>query len=408
MAYIVCGKEIRSRLVVFLTAAWQTRLMMTVRNRNGALLREIRRLEKRLAAAGNAATSLCRCEERFRLMAEASQEGLWDWDINNGRIWWSNRMHEILGLPPEAFKGRFSEFKALCHPDDRNRFEEAVSAHSQTGAPYNIELRMRRGDGSYGVFIARVKAVPGPGGLPVRMAGSLREVSSLRALEAELLEISDRERKRIGTDLHDGLSQRLAGIRLLADTLRIDAAENGEASAQADRIAEQADEALGDVRMVIRGLFPVCLESKGLCGALRQLAAGSERLFSVTCRVEDDPARSIRPLAATAIHLYRIAQEAISNAVKHGKATRVRVLLGERSGVFQMSIIDNGRWRARIAPDSEGLGLRIMRSRAEAIGGRLTILPGGKKGTEVRCVYDPGSAEARAAATGAFSPPGPS
>jgi PAS domain S-box-containing protein len=212
-----------------------------------------------------------------------------------------------------------------------------------------------------------------------------RDITERRRLEKEVLEISDQERRRIGQDLHDGLCQHLAGIELMSQVLEQKLATRSKAdAARAGDIARHVREAISQTRSLARGLSPVTLESEGLSSALRELATNTEKMFGISCQVE--PTAAVPDsAAATGMHLYRIAQEAVSNAIKHGKATIVRIGLYPKAGRLVLNVADNGLGFSGVPAGHTGMGLRIMHYRAGMIGGRLSIEPNPAGGTVVCC-----------------------
>jgi signal transduction histidine kinase len=138
--------------------------------------------------------------------------------------------------------------------------------------------------------------------------------------------------------------------------------------------------------MLARGLSPVDVESGGLMAALKELAENTERLFRISCRFECPQPILIHD-NTVATHLYRIAQEAIQNAVKHGHSTRLKVSLTKSRAAITLTILDNGLGISTGTRAPEGMGLRIMHYRARTIGGKLTIQPAPKKGTKVVCAF---------------------
>jgi signal transduction histidine kinase len=218
-----------------------------------------------------------------------------------------------------------------------------------------------------------------------------QEMSERARLEWEILEVSERERRRIGHDLHDSLGQHLTGTALAGQVLqeKLAARMYPEATAAA-RIVTLIEEAIGLTRSMARGLHPVEVEGGGLTEGLRELAATVSTRFDLSCEFEGDGSVSIEdPSHAT--HLYRIAQEAISNAIKHGKARRVTIAVRrERDGV-RLSVRDDGVGIAEPSAHGQGMGLRIMAHRARMIGSTLTIRRDPRGGTLVECVL-PGAA----------------
>ena len=208
-----------------------------------------------------------------------------------------------------------------------------------------------------------------------------------KRLEQEILEISDREQRRLGHDLHDGLCQHLAGIELMSQVLAENLTKKSKPeAAQAAKIAEHVRAAIAQTRTLARGLSPVEHESDGLMSALQELASNTEQLFQIRCRFACQQPALVRDNAA-ATHLYRITQEAIHNAIKHGKAREIVVNLSSDGDQAQLSIADDGAGFPEKLKNREGMGLRIMRYRAGTIGATLEIRRGADRGTVVVCAF---------------------
>jgi signal transduction histidine kinase len=223
-------------------------------------------------------------------------------------------------------------------------------------------------------------------GKPAGYIGVGTNISERHRLERQLLEISDREHARIGQDLHDGLCQQLVSLALDANSLRgqLAAARRPEAKT-ARRIADYLDQAITESRQLSRGLFPVRLAGEGLPPALEELAASTRDRFKIRCRFACEGPVAV-PSGAMATHLYRIAQEAVSNAVKHSRAKRIAIRLCVRAGALELSVTDDGAGlSAAKRTESTGLGLHIMDYRARMIGGTLQVGPGRRGGTKVSC-----------------------
>jgi signal transduction histidine kinase len=223
----------------------------------------------------------------------------------------------------------------------------------------------------------------------------LRDMTERKRLEKEILEISDREQRRIGQDLHDGLCQQLAGIEFMSQALEQKIAGRSKAdAARVGEIAGHVREAIRQTRLLARGLSPVTLESEGVMPALQELAANTEKMFAVACRFEcAQPVLVSDQVVAT--HLFRIAQEAVSNAIKHGKATRVLIRLTQQHGKAVLAVSDNGTGFPDAVPKQEGMGLRIMQSRAGMIGGTLAMENNPEGGARIVCAVPLGAGSAQ-------------
>jgi signal transduction histidine kinase len=211
------------------------------------------------------------------------------------------------------------------------------------------------------------------------------EMAERERLERELLDISEREQRRIGQDLHDGLCQHLTGATLAGQVLeeKLAALKLSEAG-DANKVVGIMEEAINLSRRLAKGLYPVEMEADGLMLALEEFASTSSELFKVACRFEcDSPVLIHDP--ATAGHLYRIAQEAVGNAIKHGKAKNILIRLDANEANTILSIKDDGLGLPEPLPKNRGLGLRIMAHRASMIGGKFSARREKGGGTLATC-----------------------
>jgi signal transduction histidine kinase len=208
--------------------------------------------------------------------------------------------------------------------------------------------------------------------------------SAVRETEKKILEISDREQARIGQDLHDGLCQLLVSAAFTCNGIQqqLSAASRPEAG-RAEELGEMLDSAITDARQLARGLYPVKLETDGLTSALEELAASIRRRFPIEC-VLDCPHPVLVRDNAIATHLYRIAQEAVNNAVKHSGGDRVVIQVCRASKKLELSVTDNGRG-IDLSLEKKGMGLNIMDYRTRRLGGTLKLSSPGERGTTVLC-----------------------
>jgi PAS domain S-box-containing protein len=216
---------------------------------------------------------------------------------------------------------------------------------------------------------------------------ALRTRAERERLQRELLDISEREQRRIAQDLHDGLCQLLLGAAFLADTVQRRLAQRKDPEAAAvQRVADTVRNSAADARDLSHGVLPVDSEPRALMKALGKFAGLTSRMFGIECTfLCPRPVLLRHPPVAT--HLYRIAQEAVGNAIKHGGSTRVAIRLshGSPHGRLALSIRDNGCGIAAGPEAPEGMGLQIMRYRASMCGGTLDIRRSAPRGTLVTC-----------------------
>jgi len=215
----------------------------------------------------------------------------------------------------------------------------------------------------------------------------VRDITRRKRLEKEILEISGREQRRIGQDLHDSLCQHLAGIGFMGKVLEKKiAARQALEPPEVAEVVELIDQAITMTRGFARGLNPVRLEAEGLRMGLCSLAGNMEKLFGIRCTVSYGDEIRI-PDQAAATHLYRIVQEALNNAIKHGKADTVTISLRQSDDSVVLSVADNGCGIRPAAGQGKGMGLNIMQYRASMIGASLEIADDETGGTRVTCSF---------------------
>jgi len=215
----------------------------------------------------------------------------------------------------------------------------------------------------------------------------LREIEQRKELERQLLAISEREKRLIGQELHDSIGQQFTGIAFMTKVLekRI-AGKLPEEAAGAAEISKLVNEAMSQTRVLAKGLHPVDLDAQSPASALQELAATTEHLFGVNCSFTCDKPVAVAD-ATVAVNLYRIAQEAVTNAIKHGKAKNIRIALVSNAGQSVLSIKNDGLDFESVPVKHEGMGLNIMHHRAEIINGSLDIRKGASGGAEIVCTF---------------------
>jgi PAS domain S-box-containing protein len=219
------------------------------------------------------------------------------------------------------------------------------------------------------------------------------DISGRKDLEQQILEISDREQRRIGHDLHDSVGQHLAALKFMSATLSKRLARHKLASALgAAEIERELQLAIEEVRTIARGLHPVRPDGESLRSALHELAAGVTRLFKVPCHFACPDRTAVHDFHA-ATHLFRIAQEAVSNAARHARPRHIWIRLQQTHGRVRLSIEDDGCGLPTEAGRPKGMGLRIMSYRASVIGARFTLARRRSGGTRITCEWKPSPQE---------------
>ncbi|MGD1277563.1 MAG: PAS domain S-box protein [Tepidisphaeraceae bacterium] len=382
------GWDDSARVVVFLLVAILMSSLTSLRKRAEQALQRSHaqlelRVEQRTAELRRSNDLLRESEERFRLLVD----GVADYaivmlDAAGKIVSWNPGAGRIFGYAHEQAVGR--DASAFYRPQDIAQAKPAADLReaAEQGRHEDEGWRVRR-DSSH--FWANVitTALRDEQGRLRGFAQVTRDVTELRSLEKELLEISEREQMRIGHDLHDGLGQELTGIALLAQNLRQKLSQQhpGE-SAEAARIASLVNRAVEQTRKLARGFSPVDLGPEGLETALRDIASKVQALgrpctavFRGQLSATDD---------AAALHLFRIAQEAVNNALRHANAKQIRVELDTMPSAVTLAVHDDGVGLPQPDLRGKGMGIRVMQYRARMIGATLEIRSG-SSGTSVIC-----------------------
>jgi PAS domain S-box-containing protein len=290
-----------------------------------------------------------------------------------------------------SFVGKHLNRLPCDPPLDRRIAESADQAGARSGAPLVSELTVhgaREGESALFVEAAVTSLVLRGERFWLTM---LQDATARRQLEREVLEASNREQQRIGNDLHDGLGQELTGIALLLRGLENRAEREAAALSPAiEEVALLVNDAIFTTRALARGLSPVTFDRGGLSMALEELARRLSATFHIDVRCEADNKLDSCLESVNALHLYRIAQEAVTNAAQHGGAQQVQIALrcdGERG---LLRIEDNGSGFNPAVHESKGLGLRIMHYRAQMMAGSLRIESARTRGCVISCWFPRG------------------
>jgi PAS domain S-box-containing protein len=328
---------------------------------------------------------LQRAQERFVKAFQASPDAIILTSMEGRYIDVNPSFQRLSGYSRDEVVGHTSrEIERWVNPQDRVTLMRLLR---EQGAVYDFEARLRDKSGTIREMLLSVVPIE-LDGVPCALSFA-HDVTERRQLERELIEISERERQRIGYDLHDTLGQQLAGIAFLTKVLaqRL-ATHNAAEAAQAAQIVTFVNQAIEQARTLAGGLAPVTLETYGLVFALQELAANVESLFHCSCKVSSHHAIHITDHAA-AMHLYRIVQEAVNNAIQHGKAQQITITLSVRhEGGMILMVHDNGVGFPTNIAKRRGMGLRIMHHRARMIGAILEVQREACGGTCVICTLD--------------------
>ena len=339
------------------------------------------RLEQRVAER---AAELQHSEEQIRAILDATADAVVTIDIL-GRIATFNRAaerifgylaSEVIGenvamlMPPQERVGRYG-YKATAARAYASRLvggSHEISGRRKDGTIFPIQLSMNSVEGR-DLFV-----------------GVARDMTEHKALQKEIIDVAMLEQRRIGQELHDGTQQELTGLGLLALNLAESLGRSGSATASqvAARVARGIEQCNQRVRSLARGMVPVPVDREGLMTALAELARQTTEIHGLPCGFEC-PSRVEIDNDNEATHLYRIAQEAVSNATRHAKASAIWIRLEQVEGRLVLEVQDNGIGLRARGVTGKGVGLRLMEHRCAMIGGTFVIEPRQDGGTCIAC-----------------------
>jgi PAS domain S-box-containing protein len=349
------------------------------------------RLRRETAQRELISRTLEQSEERLRLAMQGAGMGTVDVNLLTGKAEWSATYLRLLGYETAAGRETTIDLWRYCiHPRDLARVLEAREQARERGSLYSIEYRINRADtGGIAWLAVFGRYLYNGSGEAVRFLGVAFDITRRKELERdavqrEVLAITAREQRQIGQELHDGVGQELTGLGLMAQSLAQRLPEGAAVNSIAHRLSAGLDRVHQQVRELSRGLIPVHVETRGLSAALDDLAARTTETSGISVTAEC-PEWVELPDHATATQLFRIAQEAVSNAVRHGRPRHIRLTLLTEPNGLRLRIRDNGIGIQREPDQCDGLGLRIMQYRAGQIGGVLQIGLTEGGGTVVSC-----------------------
>ncbi len=331
-------------------------------------------------------------EERLRRVLENMPVMLDAYDEVGNVIVWNRECERVTGYSSEEIVGNPRALE-LLYPDAayRQRMFDELSGRDTGFRDWEWQITCKNGAVRTISWANISSRFPIPG-WAVWAVGM--DVTERRKLEKQVLEISAREQRRIGQDLHDRLGQHLTGMgfkaQSLAQVLRKKAVPESETAAT---LVSLVSTALAMTRGLARGLHPVQVESNGLMTALEELSGQAQDVYGIPSRfVCEEPV--LVDDNSTAMNLYRIAQEALNNAAKHGSPSSIEIRLSSENRGITLVIDDDGTGFANGPESGEGLGLSIMAYRARMIEGKLTIEKRPEGGTRVTCTANLGKHEA--------------
>lgn len=314
-------------------------------------------------------------------------------DARDGRLLYlSPDFEKVWGRPVNWLDGFNAWWIETVHSDDRQKAAEALRGPAN-GAVCEAEYRIIRPDGATRWIHDRTTVIADAKGEPQKIAGLLEDITSRKLIEKEVIEDGDRELSRLGMDLHDGICQQLVSIAFATDLLRRDLLGKSPGEAfRAAKITALMDSAISQARNLSQVLSPVNLTGNGLEEALRSLAEGVSRESGVSCLTEFGSGICIDD-HTLATHLYRIAQAAVQNSLRHAYPSQILIHLTQKGETVCLKISDNSLLMDEACERAYQTGLSIVRLRADLAGAVLKVERAVAGESSVTCIFRENASE---------------
>jgi len=340
-----------------------------------------------VTARKQAEAALAASQARLDAALWGARAGFWSFDVTRDAATMSPQFFEITGIDPAEWHAERHPWQRRIHPQDRSQVSAAYAAHA-AGHTDTVEVEYRMLTPAGWLWVGdRGRVVERDGaGHPQLIAGTTSDISARKQLEQAIVDTANREQQRMSQELHDGLGQELTGIALLLKSIatRLRRTPAGsDVTADIELAVDYVSNTIRDARALARGLHPVRADHGGIIAALGALAAKSSVTDELAVELDGGGWPGLDLGDDAGAHVYRIAQEAITNAIRHGGATRVRMSLTAGRETFTFRVHDNGAGITAAARQAPGLGLRTMTYRSQMIGGTLRVSAAAGGGTEV-------------------------
>lgn len=328
-------------------------------------------------------------EHRLAVALWSSQAAYWTIDTRRDAAELSPEFFRLTGIAPSDWGTGPDPWNGRMHPHDLPRVRRIYEDYVAERIPnYECEYRLRTPSGWLWMHDRGRVTQRDETGRIVQIAGTSQDASARKQLEQALHEVAEREQRRISHDLHDGLGQELTAVHLLLGSVIKDLRLSGNAHVEClERVAALVRGTIKSMRTISHGLAAAIVTQQGLTSALSTLAHDVSAAYGMDVSCSDAPLEHLELSSTAAQHLFRIAQEALTNARRHGSASRARIALTAEADAYRLVIEDNGAGIPASATDTDGLGLRIMGYRAQSIGGTLAVRPLAAGGTRVEVCW---------------------
>ncbi len=336
--------------------------------------------------------------QRYHFVTKATNEAIWDLDLVTNTLYWAEGYHTLFGYDPLKVWGSLSESRKRIHPDDLERIEKSLKSflRKKTTTKWEDEYRYQKVDGTYAHVLDKAFLIHDNRGNPIRLIGSMQDITGKRELEQKLLEQEigkqklltqatidgqEKERKEIGKELHDNINQILSTTKLYLD-LAVNTAE-GPTAEMIGMGSKNIMEAINEIRKLSRSLVPPTLGDLGLIESIKDLCENFTYTRTFEVRFEHRNIRENQIADNQKLMIFRIIQEQTNNIVKHAKAKNVIINLRASKGWINLEITDDGQG-FNLKKTKKGVGLTNIINRAELFNGKVEITTAPKNGCTIK------------------------
>ncbi len=284
--------------------------------------------------------------------------------------------NDVLGKNPRILKSGYSPAG----------FYKKLWKKITSGETWQGEFHNKKKDGTFFWESAVISPIKNPLGTVTHFLAVKEDISEKKESEKKMIDIIEEGQRQLGRDLHDGLGQELTGIAFMAKSLVQKVKKNlPDETKNIEMLVDHVNRSITQVKNISKGLYPANLEQDGLQTAIKSMAENVNQLYPVHCNFNFKNVKRL-PDPASEIHLFRIAQEALNNTIKHARAKNVTINLSQIKNIVKLQIIDDGIGIGESMQKNKGLGLSIMKNRARLINATLDVRLNDQGGTLVECL----------------------
>ncbi len=388
--------EVLAAFSVYYTTAWKSRQPRPEMD----IFERVANLVTIIIESKKAENELNISNERYTLATRATNDAIWDRDLHTGLCFWGEGFYQQFGYKPGAKVRNAKFWERRIHPRDRDRILKGMEKFRDNGGKglWLGEYRFSRSDGTYALVSDRGFLVLNKEGKPIRMVGSMQDITEKKEMEEKLLQqevnkqkliaqaivdAQEKERAEIGKELHDNINQILSTTKLYLELAKSD---NKERLSLISRSAGNIHHAIHEIRNISRSLVPTSIGDLGLLDSLTDLVESVRTTRAI--HVEFYPVGNFDEKISDKekLMLFRIIQEQVNNVLKHSGARNliIELILEETENRIELSITDDGKGFNPEKPRKKGLGLSNIMSRADLFGGKVTIQSAPGRGCKLR------------------------